>query len=127
MRAIIVTLFFICSTFAGGSEVHRYSVLNNGKVFNYDVINIENNTYTLKRGTLKKSAGEILVAFKEPVDINGFESRYNLSLKSDGVLWKSFKNNSSMSDLELASKITNEMRDSIKTATPNWIVKPSSR
>lgn len=129
MRIFLAVLVFLSGMMAMAEKVsaNEYTVLNNNRKITYSVVKSEGNSYALVSGKMLSSSGNILVAFKKAPDIVGFESRYSVKLVKEGHIWDVFKNNSSLNDLALASKIAADMNDSIKTVTPDWVMNVSPR
>ena len=71
----------------------------------------------------RKEAPGIVVAFKKDANVNiaQFAKKYNLKLKKKLIIgYYIFANKSSLPDVKLIYKISQESKNIIKTVRPNW-------
>jgi len=80
----------------------------------------DNSTIIARSTDTEQPKKELIIAFKNSIDINKFASKYNLELKTDiSKKYYIFKNKSNLDVASLIAKIILNEKD-IQTIRPNW-------
>ena len=118
MKKLALILLMITASYA---EV--VTIIDNGIERKINLATVNSNVQARMAVSTRKDAPGIVVAFKKDakVDIVQFTKKYNLKLKKKLIIgYYIFSNKSSMPDIKLIYKISQESKDIIKTVRPNW-------
>ena len=108
---------------ATASYAEVVTIIDNGVERKINLPTTSSNVHARMVVGTRKEAPGIVVAFKKDakVDIAEFAKKYNLKLKKKLIIgYYIFANKSSMPDVKLIYKISQESKGIIKTVRPNW-------
>lgn len=107
---------------ATASYAEVVTIIDNGVERKINLTTSNSNVNARMVGSRVEAPG-IIVEFKKDSKVNvaQFAKKYNLKLKKKLIIgYYIFSNKSSLPDVKLISKISQESRDIIETVRPNW-------